>query len=69
MAIKKHEAGQRAAQRMIRQPSRDPDCGTFLQPSQKIYYKPDVDMESVESNTHDPIHQRAEYDPEDLWMA
>ena len=28
----------------------------------------DVDMESVKSNTHNKIHQRAEYDPGDLWM-
>ena len=30
---------------------------------------PDVDMESVESNTYDQIQQEAEYDPDDLWMA
>ena len=33
-----------------------------------VYDKPDVDMESVESNTYDQIHQGAEYDPDDLWM-
>ena len=54
---------------MKRQPSRDPDRRTFIQPSQEIYDKPDVDMESVESNTYDQIQQRAEYDPDDLWMA
>ena len=69
MAMKKHEAEQRATQRMSRQPSRDPDRRTFPQPSEKIYDKPDVDMESVESNTYDQIHQGAEYDPDDLWMA
>uniref|UniRef100_A0AAV1VC59 Retrotransposon gag domain-containing protein n=1 Tax=Peronospora matthiolae TaxID=2874970 RepID=A0AAV1VC59_9STRA len=30
---------------------------------------PDMDMESVKSNTYKQIHQRAEYDPDDLWMA
>ena len=44
MAMKKHEADQRAAQRMNRQPSRDQDRRTYPQPSQKIYDKPDVDM-------------------------
>ena len=29
----------------------------------------DVDMVSVESNTHDHIYRRTEYDPDDLWMA
>ena len=53
---------------MNQQPSCYPDRRTFPQPSQKIYNKPDVDMESVESNTYDQIHQEAEYDPDDLWM-
>ena len=34
-----------------------------------VYDKPDVDMESVESNTYDQIHQEAKYDPDGLWMA
>ena len=69
MAMKKHEAEQRADQIMKRQPSRDLDRHVFPQPSQEVYENPDVDMESVESNTYDQIQQRAEYDPDDLWMA
>ena len=69
MAMKKHEAEQRAAQRVNRQPSRDPDRRTFPRPSQEICDMPDANMESVKSNTYDQIRQRAEYDLDDLWMA
>ena len=67
-AIKKYEADQRTAQRMNRQPSRHPDRRTFLQPSHESQDMPDVEMESVESDTYQQIHHGAEYDPDDLWM-
>ena len=67
-AMKKYEADQRTAQRMNRQPSRHPDRRTFLQPSHESQDMPDVEMESVESDTYQQIHHGAEYDPDDLWM-
>ena len=69
MAMKKNEAEQRVAQRMNRRPSRDPDCRTLPQPSQETSDMPDVDIESVESNTYDQVRERAEYDSDDLWMT
>uniref|UniRef100_A0AAV1TZZ4 CCHC-type domain-containing protein n=1 Tax=Peronospora matthiolae TaxID=2874970 RepID=A0AAV1TZZ4_9STRA len=66
--MKKYEADQRTAQRMNRQPNRHPDHRTFLQPSHESHNMPDVEMESVDSDTYQQIHHGAEYDPDDLWM-
>uniref|UniRef100_A0AAV1TG59 Uncharacterized protein n=1 Tax=Peronospora matthiolae TaxID=2874970 RepID=A0AAV1TG59_9STRA len=65
-AMKEYEADQRTAQRMNRQPNRHPDRRTFLQPSHESHDMPDVEMESVESDTYQQIHHGAEYDPDDL---
>ena len=54
---------------MSRQLIYHPDRRTFLQPSRGNQDMPDVDMESVGSDTYQQIHQKAEYDPEDQWMA
>uniref|UniRef100_A0AAV1UQP4 Uncharacterized protein n=1 Tax=Peronospora matthiolae TaxID=2874970 RepID=A0AAV1UQP4_9STRA len=67
-AIKRYEADQRTAQRMNRQPNRHPDRRTFFQPSHESHDMPDVEMESVESDTYQQIQHGAEYDPDDLWM-
>ena len=68
-AMKKYEEDQRTNQRMNRQLNRHLDRLTFLKPSQNNHDMSDVDMESVESKTYNSIHQKAEYDPNDLWMS
>uniref|UniRef100_A0AAV1VHY5 Retrotransposon gag domain-containing protein n=1 Tax=Peronospora matthiolae TaxID=2874970 RepID=A0AAV1VHY5_9STRA len=67
-AMKKYEADQRTAQRMNRQPNRYPDRRTLLKPSHESLDMPDVEMESVGSDTYQQIHHGTEYDPDDLWM-
>uniref|UniRef100_A0AAV1TG46 Uncharacterized protein n=2 Tax=Peronospora matthiolae TaxID=2874970 RepID=A0AAV1TG46_9STRA len=66
LAMKEYEADQRTAQRMNRQPNRYPDRRALLQPSHESHDMPDVEMESVESDTYQQIHHGAEYDPDDL---
>ncbi|CAI5731159.1 unnamed protein product [Peronospora destructor] len=67
-AMRKYEADQRTAQRMNRQPTHYPDRRAFFHPSHESHDMPDVEMESVKSDTYQQIHQEAEYDPDDLWM-